>query len=93
MSLANLESLLARAPLVIDGGWGTELQQRGLGSGVAPEQWNLDEPDRVRGVAAAPEDFAGQTLKLIEAGAHFVGGCCGTNPAFIAAVRRAVNAG
>ena len=34
-----------------------------------------------------PEQFADHVPRLIEAGARFVGGCCGTSPAFIEAVR------
>lgn len=34
-----------------------------------------------------PEEFAGHLDRLLEAGARFVGGCCGTSPAFIAAMR------
>ena len=33
-----------------------------------------------------PEVFAGFVPQLIEAGASFIGGCCGTNPGFIRAV-------
>jgi 5-methyltetrahydrofolate--homocysteine methyltransferase len=36
------------------------------------------------------EEFAGFLPKLLEAGASFVGGCCGTNPTFIAALREAL---
>ncbi len=35
-----------------------------------------------------PEQFAAHVPALLEAGAAFVGGCCGTSPEFIAAVRR-----
>jgi methionine synthase I (cobalamin-dependent) len=34
-----------------------------------------------------PDQFAGNLHKLLEAGASFVGGCCGTSPEFIAALR------
>ena len=34
-----------------------------------------------------PESFAAQVPALLEAGANFVGGCCGTNPEFIRAIR------
>jgi methionine synthase I (cobalamin-dependent) len=34
-----------------------------------------------------PEEFAAKVGELVEAGACFVGGCCGTNPAFIRAMR------
>jgi 5-methyltetrahydrofolate--homocysteine methyltransferase len=36
--------------------------------------------------AGTPEDFAGQVTALIEAGANFIGGCCGTRPEFISAI-------
>lgn len=35
----------------------------------------------------APEEFARHIPALVQAGASFVGGCCGTRPDFIAAVR------
>lgn len=37
-----------------------------------------------------PEDFAVWAPKLVEAGATFVGGCCGTTPAHIAAIKKAL---
>ncbi len=38
--------------------------------------------------AQTPEQFAEYVPQLIEAGAKFIGGCCGTTPEFIAAVRQ-----
>jgi 5-methyltetrahydrofolate--homocysteine methyltransferase len=38
-----------------------------------------------------PEDFARFVQKLIDAGADFIGGCCGTNPDFISAVKRIIS--
>lgn len=38
-----------------------------------------------------PDEFAAQVPALVQAGASFVGGCCGTTPAFIAAVRRVLD--
>jgi 5-methyltetrahydrofolate--homocysteine methyltransferase len=43
--------------------------------------------------AQTAEQFADYVPRLIEAGASFVGGCCGTTPEFIAAVKRKVIAG
>jgi len=37
-----------------------------------------------------PEEFAAQVPALLDAGANFVGGCCGTTPAFIRAVAEKV---
>ena len=36
------------------------------------------------------EEFARQTARLVEAGASIVGGCCGTTPGHIAALKRAL---
>jgi len=38
---------------ILDGGWGTQLQLRGLAMGEHPDLWNLSHPDQVRDVAAA----------------------------------------
>ena len=51
---------------------------------------NAGLPEVVEGSAVyrqTPQQFAGFVPALIEAGAGFVGGCCGTSPEFIAAVR------
>ncbi len=37
-----------------------------------------------------PQEFAAYGPALVEAGASFIGGCCGTSPEFIAAMRQAV---
>jgi methionine synthase I (cobalamin-dependent) len=37
---------------------------------------------------ATPEEFAGHVSELVQAGASFLGGCCGTRPDFIAAISR-----
>lgn len=39
-----------------------------------------------------PAEFAGFAPKLAEAGASFIGGCCGTTPAHVRALRAAVDA-
>ncbi len=36
---------------VIDGAWGTELQNQGLPAGALPEFWNADKPEAVEAVA------------------------------------------
>jgi 5-methyltetrahydrofolate--homocysteine methyltransferase len=47
---------------IADGGWGTELQKRGLPPGDPPEAWNLSHPEEVRAVA----------LSYVEAGAEII---------------------
>ncbi len=39
--------------LIVDGGWGTELVQRGLGPGEVPEAWNLSRREDVLAVASS----------------------------------------
>jgi methionine synthase I (cobalamin-dependent) len=51
---------------------------------------NAGMPELVDGKAVyrtTPEEFASHTPALLAAGVTFIGGCCGTTPAFIRAVR------
>jgi 5-methyltetrahydrofolate--homocysteine methyltransferase len=48
--------------LIADGGWGTELQKRGLPPGEPPEGWNIGRPAEVGAVA----------LSYVEAGAEII---------------------
>lgn len=50
---ATIAELLKRAPVLLDGAWGTELQARGLEVGECPDRWNLTHPERVEAVAKA----------------------------------------
>ncbi len=50
---------------------------------------NAGLPEMIEGVAQykiTPEEFAASTQELVEAGATFLGGCCGTTPEFIRAL-------
>jgi len=38
-----------------------------------------------------PEEFAADLVKIVESGANAVGGCCGTTPEFIKAVRASID--
>ena len=38
---------LATTPVITDGAWGTQLQQRGLEVGACPDEWNLSHPAEV----------------------------------------------
>ena len=56
---------------------------------------NAGLPKTVDGVDVFPEgpaEMAGRVQAVVEAGANIVGGCCGTTPAHILAIRRAVDA-
>ncbi len=48
-----VEQLVATRPVVTDGAWGTQLQERGLPPGACPDAWNLEHPERVEEVARA----------------------------------------
>jgi methionine synthase I (cobalamin-dependent) len=49
----QIEELVAGGPVLVDGGWGTEMQARGLTANELPDLWNLSHPDRVEAVARA----------------------------------------
>lgn len=54
---------------------------------------NAGLPEMVEGRAVyrtRPEEFAGYVPALVEAGASFIGGCCGTSPDFIRLVKQAL---
>ncbi len=51
--MTNISDWFKGKPLILDGGWGTQLQLRGLETGAHPDLWNLSRPDKVREVAEA----------------------------------------
>ncbi len=56
---------------------------------------NAGLPKTVNGVDVfpeSPEEMAAQVKDILAAGANIIGGCCGTTPAHIKAIREAVNA-
>jgi len=53
---------------------------------------NAGLPEMINGVAqykTTPDEFAASAQELVEAGATFLGGCCGTTPDFIRALAQA----
>lgn len=57
-----IESLIKNGPVVTDGSWGTQMQQRGLQRGQCPDSWNLSHPDQVEGVARQYVDAGSQII-------------------------------
>ena len=58
-------------------------------------QANAGLPEVVNGetiYSEGPADMAAQVKPLVEAGACIIGGCCGTTPEHIAAIREVVDA-
>ncbi len=43
-------------------------------------------------LGGSPEDMANTVPAIVEAGANIIGGCCGTTPAHISAIKKAVKA-
>jgi homocysteine S-methyltransferase len=57
---------------------------------------NAGLPQRIEGqfvYAAGPEYFGGMVSRFVSGGARIVGGCCGTTPEHVAAMRVALDAG
>ena len=44
-SVEEINELLAKKILILDGATGTQLQMRGMPAGVCPELWTLEHPD------------------------------------------------
>lgn len=51
---------------------------------------NAGLPDSFGRYDLSPEEFAGQCLKLVQSGVKLIGGCCGTSPEYIAALKAAL---
>lgn len=61
--MSLIESLLKNGgPVVLDGAWGTELQAKGIPSGINPDIWNLTEPDLVCEVARSYVEAGSQII-------------------------------
>lgn len=58
----RLREWTAGGPLITDGAWGTQLQERGLPPGAAPDNWNLTNPEIVQAVARAYVEAGSQVI-------------------------------
>ena len=73
-----LEAIQSHKVLIADGATGTELHKAGLPSGMAPEKWNLDNPDAITALHQSYLDagsdivltnsFGGSPIKLAMTG-------------------------
>jgi len=59
---SQFESLLGTGPIITDGAWGTQLQQRGLAGGDCPDAWNLSHAERVEEVPRAYVEAGSQLV-------------------------------
>jgi len=53
MRKSKIKNLLKKRILLLDGAAGTEIQKRGMPSGVCPEMWCLENPDVISNIHAA----------------------------------------
>ena len=58
----QIATLVKSGPVVTDGSWGTQMQQRGLQRGHCPDSWNLSHPDQVEAVARQYVDAGSQII-------------------------------
>jgi 5-methyltetrahydrofolate--homocysteine methyltransferase len=65
-----IQQLVAEAPVVTDGAWGTQLQNRGLEPGACPDAWNLLYPERVEEVARSYVEAGSQVILTNTFGAN-----------------------
>lgn len=57
-----------------------------------PEDWTLDDDQEIiRDEGLTPEAFVGWSKRFIDAGATYLGGCCGIGPSFIRALAMDLN--
>jgi 5-methyltetrahydrofolate--homocysteine methyltransferase len=97
---SRIERLLRRRIVVLDGATGTELQKRGMPSGVCPELWCLDNIHLIEGIHSEYQragadvvysaTFGANRIKLNQYGISDVRG---TNRELALAARRAVGKG
>jgi 5-methyltetrahydrofolate--homocysteine methyltransferase len=66
----TIAKLMSAAPVVTDGAWGTQLQQRGLPVGACPDAWNLTQPEKVEEVARAYVEAGSQVILTNTFGAN-----------------------
>jgi methionine synthase I (cobalamin-dependent) len=69
---ALIQQLLAQGPVITDGAWGTQLQERGLSMGEFPDAWNLSRPDAVAEVARAYVEAGSQVILTNTFGANSI---------------------
>ena len=68
-STVNL-NLQPQPPLILDGGMGTLLQERGLRAGETPEDWNVERPDDIAAIHSAYVQAGAQVLYANTFGAN-----------------------
>ncbi len=65
-----INELIAKAPVILDGAWGTQLQALGLPLGVLPDKWNVEHPEAVLRVARSYVSAGSQIILTNTFGAN-----------------------
>jgi 5-methyltetrahydrofolate--homocysteine methyltransferase len=68
--MSKIKSLLNKKIVVLDGAFGTELQKRGLPSGVCPEKWCLDNQQIVNDLYVSYQNAGAQIVYTCTFGAN-----------------------
>lgn len=85
----TIRQLMAAAPVLSDGAWGTQMQARGLPVGASPDGWNLTHPDQVEAVARAYVEAGSKVILTNTFGASPVALACHDLADQAAAINRA----
>ena len=69
-TVTKIKNLLAQKIIILDGAFGTELQKKGLPSGVCPEKWCLDHPQLVQDLYRSYQKAGAQIVYTCTFGAN-----------------------
>lgn len=58
----NFRERIASGTIIADGGWGTQLTERGLPAGAPPERWTLEHPEVITEIARAYVDAGAEMI-------------------------------
>jgi 5-methyltetrahydrofolate--homocysteine methyltransferase len=65
-----IAGLIKDGPVLTDGSWGSQMMKRGLKAGVAPDSWNLTDPDKVEEIARQYVDAGSRIILTNTFGAN-----------------------
>lgn len=60
--MSDIAQMITNGPVILDGGWGTQLQLLGLEIGAHPDIWNLNASEKVEQVARAYVEAGSQII-------------------------------
>lgn len=69
-TITKIKNILKKKMIVLDGAMGTELQKKGMPSGVCPEQWCLNHPQMISDLYASYQQAGAQIVYTCTFGAN-----------------------